>query len=312
MLAVLSATAPTALAEPPSATAAAVPGLIVDTDIGGGGCRDVDDVGALGVANALADSGVVNLLGVVQNTQATNSTGVISVVQRYYSRTIPTGVYRGSGLRDLAALPYVADLVARWPSPVRNSSQAGSAVKLYRHLLAGQPDRSVAVASIGLLTNLAALFQSSADEHSELFLRRGKLRWSGSSSAPPLPQVRSAASRSSGRRSFGSPSWAGATRPAKGSAASATSAPPRGVPRELPLARSPNCGSCPRPLSGALSPTSGGIDHRAAVQASAHVVERLPASVDVVFSGLEVRRSTASSTPSLLFCDCSHRPSRWG
>mmetsp|Transcript_24930 Transcript_24930/g.84015 ORF Transcript_24930/g.84015 Transcript_24930/m.84015 type:complete len:183 (-) Transcript_24930:133-681(-) len=32
----------------------------------------------------------------------------------------------------------------------------------------------------------------------------------------------------------------------------------------------------------------GGIDHRAAAQASAHVVERLPASVDVVFSGLEV------------------------
>mmetsp|Transcript_24038 Transcript_24038/g.76141 ORF Transcript_24038/g.76141 Transcript_24038/m.76141 type:complete len:193 (-) Transcript_24038:755-1333(-) len=192
MLAVLLgslATAPTALPAEPSATAAAVPGLIVDTDIGGGGCRDVDDVGALGVANALAGSGVVNLLGVVQNTQATNSTGVISVVQRYYSRTVPIGVYRGSGLRDLAALPYVADLVALWPSPVRNSSQAGSAVKLYRHLLAGQPDRSVAVASIGLLTNLAALFQSSADEHSEQHLRRGGLRWcwSGSSPAPPLP-----------------------------------------------------------------------------------------------------------------------------
>ena len=31
--------------------------LIIDTDIGGGGCNDVDDVVALSIANALADNG---------------------------------------------------------------------------------------------------------------------------------------------------------------------------------------------------------------------------------------------------------------
>ena len=31
--------------------------LIIDTDIGGGGCRDVDDVAAVCIGNALADMG---------------------------------------------------------------------------------------------------------------------------------------------------------------------------------------------------------------------------------------------------------------
>ena len=31
--------------------------LIIDTDIGGGGCNDVDDVVAVCIANALADNG---------------------------------------------------------------------------------------------------------------------------------------------------------------------------------------------------------------------------------------------------------------
>ena len=143
--------------------------LIVDTDIGGGGCRDVDDVLALSVAHALADQGLVQLLAVVQNTQAPASTGVISVVNTYYGRhAVPVGVYRGTDLKDLQALSYVPDLVANWPSPVKNSSQVGSAVDLYRRVLASQRDGSVTVASIGLLTNLAALFHSGPDAHSAL------------------------------------------------------------------------------------------------------------------------------------------------
>ena len=39
--------------------------LVVDTDMGGGGCRDVDDVAAVCLANALADSGEAELLAVV-------------------------------------------------------------------------------------------------------------------------------------------------------------------------------------------------------------------------------------------------------
>ena len=42
--------------------------LIIDTDIGCGGCRDVDDVAAICLANALVDRKEVDLLAVVQNT----------------------------------------------------------------------------------------------------------------------------------------------------------------------------------------------------------------------------------------------------
>ena len=50
------------------ATAPPPVGLIIDTDIGGGGCQDVDDVVAVCIANALADNGEAALLAVVQNT----------------------------------------------------------------------------------------------------------------------------------------------------------------------------------------------------------------------------------------------------
>ena len=42
--------------------------LIIDTDIGGGGCNDVDDVVAVAVGHALADNGEAELLAVVLNT----------------------------------------------------------------------------------------------------------------------------------------------------------------------------------------------------------------------------------------------------
>ena len=60
------------------------------------------------------------------------------------------------------------DLVRHWPSPIKNTSQVPSAVSVYRHALAAQPDHSVAIASIGLLTNIQNLLQSEPDAHSPL------------------------------------------------------------------------------------------------------------------------------------------------
>ena len=50
-----------------ASTAAPVP-LIIDTDIGGGGCMDVGDVAAVCMAHALADNGEAELLATVANT----------------------------------------------------------------------------------------------------------------------------------------------------------------------------------------------------------------------------------------------------
>ena len=51
--------------------------LIVDTDIGGGGCNDVDDVVALCMSNALVKTGEVDLLAVVLNTAPVHCAGAI-------------------------------------------------------------------------------------------------------------------------------------------------------------------------------------------------------------------------------------------
>jgi hypothetical protein len=155
-----------------AAHAAPVP-LIVDTDMGGGGCNDVDDVVALSISNALVDTGEVDLLAVVLNTAPYHSAGVISVINHYYGRdAVPVGVYNvstpGATLEVQSPLPYVDQLVGEFASPIKNSTQAEDAVAVYRRALAAAADHSVAVSSIGIHTNLAALLRSGPDAFSPL------------------------------------------------------------------------------------------------------------------------------------------------
>lgn len=144
--------------------------LIVDTDIGGGGCQDVDDIAAVCIANALADNGEAELLAIVQNTAPPPCAGVISVLNHWYGRDdVPLGAYKGTGLtHSNPPLSFVDDLVANYPSPVKNSSQVPDAVSIYRQALAAAPDASVAISSIGLLTNLENLLRSGPDQYSAL------------------------------------------------------------------------------------------------------------------------------------------------
>lgn len=143
--------------------------LIIDTDIGGGGCKDVDDVVAICVANALVDNGEAELLAVVHNTSPLQCAGAISVLNHYYGHdSVLIGAYKGKDLKPSNPLPYVTDIVDNWPSPIKNSSQVPDGVTVYRKVLAGQPSRSVAISSIGLMTNLKALLESEPDQYSPL------------------------------------------------------------------------------------------------------------------------------------------------
>eukprot|EP00756_Hemistasia_phaeocysticola_P003975 Hpha_TRINITY_DN12563_c0_g1::TRINITY_DN12563_c0_g1_i1::g.50767::m.50767 len=152
----------------------AVP-LIVDTDIGGGGCMDVDDVAALCIANALEDLGEARVAGVVQNSSPPKCAGVISVINTYYGReSIPIGAYKGPGLEANATyLPYVDELINNFPSPIKNSSQVPDSVSVYKDVLSKEEDNSVVVVSIGMLTNLAELFKSPGGL--DLFSKKVKL-----------------------------------------------------------------------------------------------------------------------------------------
>lgn len=143
--------------------------LIIDTDIGGGGCKDVDDVAALSVGHALMDNSEAELLAVVVNTSPDKCPGVVSVMNHLYGRDdIPIGSYKGSDLQKSTPHKYVDDLVNGWDSPIKTASQVPNSVDVYRQVLAAQPDHSVAISSIGLMTNLRALLQSQGDKYSPL------------------------------------------------------------------------------------------------------------------------------------------------
>ena len=75
---------------------------------------------------------------------------------------MPIGAYKGDDLQD------AGQLVRRRPrrqlaAPIKNTSQVPDAVELYRTTLAAAADHSVAIASIGMLTNLAALLKTDRD-----------------------------------------------------------------------------------------------------------------------------------------------------
>ena len=57
--------------------------IILDTDMGGGGCSDVDDVGTLCMLNALADNGEAEILAVMINTIAPECARAASVLLHY-------------------------------------------------------------------------------------------------------------------------------------------------------------------------------------------------------------------------------------
>ena len=63
---------------------------------------------------------------------------------------------------------YLSDLLGRFPSGVRDSTQVPTAVATYRKALAAAQNHSVAIASIGITTNMRDLVLSERDEFSPL------------------------------------------------------------------------------------------------------------------------------------------------
>ena len=101
--------------------------LIIDTDIGGGGCNDVDDVVAICIGHAMEQRGELELLAIVQDTAPPQCAGAISVLNTWYGSHAPIGAYDirtpGATLELEEPLSYVPELTAHWPSPVKNTSQ---------------------------------------------------------------------------------------------------------------------------------------------------------------------------------------------
>ena len=146
--------------------------LIIDTDAG----FDVDDVGAVCLANALADNGETEIVAVGHTNGYDKGIGAVSTLMHFYGRDdVPLGAYNGPWARNPhcpgakgGADKYLTDLTKHYPSPVKNLTGVPTAVATYRKALAGQPDGSVHIDAIGITTNIRDLVLSKPDAASSL------------------------------------------------------------------------------------------------------------------------------------------------
>ncbi|HWB25879.1 MAG TPA: nucleoside hydrolase [Chitinophagaceae bacterium] len=139
--------------------------IIFDSDMG----PDYDDVGAITILHAFADSGRVKILATVASTKYPGVAGVLNVFNTYFKRPgIPVGVPKGNALELRDFQHWTDTLLAKYPHAIKNNDDVPDAVDVYRKALAAQPDKSVTIVTVGFLTNLSNLLQSKADKYSHL------------------------------------------------------------------------------------------------------------------------------------------------
>ncbi len=139
--------------------------IIFDSDMG----PDYDDIGAIALLHAFADSGYIKILATVASTKYEGVAGVFNVINTYFNRPdIPIGIPKKNGL-DIRDWQHWSDtLLANYPHTIKNNNEVPDAVEIYRKILAEQPDKSVTIVTVGFFTNLANLLQSEADQYSPL------------------------------------------------------------------------------------------------------------------------------------------------
>lgn len=139
--------------------------VIFDTDIG----PDYDDVGAITMLHAFADSGKCQILATMASNRYEGVAAVLNVFNTYFHRpAIPIGV-PGGNAPDLRDNQHWTDSVlANYPHEIKHNTDAKYAIPLYRRILSQQPDHSVVIVTVGFQTNLADLLETNPDENSPL------------------------------------------------------------------------------------------------------------------------------------------------
>lgn len=142
--------------------------LILDTDLG----PDYDDVGAMALMHALADSGEVKILATLSSNKDERVVPCIDILNRFFNRPdIPLGASKGESAPSLTTwhkVKWTDVLPQKYPHSVASTSEAPDAVKQYRKILSEQPDTSVTICTIGFFTNLSELLNTAPDEFSPL------------------------------------------------------------------------------------------------------------------------------------------------
>ena len=139
--------------------------VIFDTDMG----PDYDDVGAITLLHAFADSGKATILATISSNKYEGVAAVIDLFNTYFHRPeIPIGVPKGRAVNQRDKQHWTDSILLKYPHAIVHNDQAEDAVTLYRKVLARQADHSVVVITVGFLTNLQGLLESQPDNISPL------------------------------------------------------------------------------------------------------------------------------------------------
>jgi len=144
--------------------------VIFDTDIGG----DNDDASATAILHALADSGKVDILAMGVVSAYPYAAACLDAINTYYGRgNIPIGVIKTIHTnfyqrQSKSVTNYSQPVAEVCPYDIGPESQIPDVVKVYRKILASQPDGKVTMIAVGMMDNLVNLLNSIPDEFSEL------------------------------------------------------------------------------------------------------------------------------------------------
>ncbi len=149
-----------------------VPLIILDADLG----SSTDDLFAMEMLYNYERQGRCRLLGVIVDREGVGCAATADVMNTYWGRgDLPVGVER-DGIKhskvftDYQSLHLVTDEQGHplFRRSVGDYSALPDGWRLYRQLLAAQPDGSVSICSVGFVTTLSHLLKSEPDEFSLL------------------------------------------------------------------------------------------------------------------------------------------------
>src|SRR5512132_2538937 len=104
---------------------------------------DYDDVGAIALLHAFADSGYIKILATVASTKYEGVAAVFNVFNSYFKRPetlIAVPKEKALELKD--PQHWTDTLLSKYPHRIQNNSDVPDAVDLYRKVLAAQPNKT--------------------------------------------------------------------------------------------------------------------------------------------------------------------------
>jgi inosine-uridine nucleoside N-ribohydrolase len=139
--------------------------IIFDSDIG----PDYDDVGAITMLHVMEEKGEAKILATGASNQYEGIAAVLNVFNTYFNRPeIPIGIPKGKGVNINDSQHWTDTILAKYPHKIKFNNDVPDAVEVYRKALAAQPDHSVTIVTVGFLTNMANLLNSTSDKFSSL------------------------------------------------------------------------------------------------------------------------------------------------